>query len=61
MVTIKKEKSVEELLLEFHNIDQKTNKKPRVLKTDGEGNLLLDPKNPEDVAWFNNDEEYDVI
>lgn len=61
MVTIKREKSVEELLAELHNIDQQVKQKPRVMKADGEGNLLLDPKNPHDVAWYNNDEDYDVI
>lgn len=61
MVTIKKEKSVEELLLEFRKIDQQTNQKPRELTSDGEGYLLLDSNNSQDVEWYNNDEDYNVI
>jgi hypothetical protein len=57
----KPEKSIDELLLDFHKIDKKATVKPRVLKADGEGNYLVDPKNKKDVEWMENDEGYDVI
>jgi len=56
-----KEKSVEELLRELHELDQKSNIKSRKLEPDKKGNLLLDPSNKDDVEWYNNDEDYDVI
>ncbi|MRN07821.1 hypothetical protein EAI26_10765 [Lactobacillus sp. 0.1XD8-4] len=56
-----KEKSVEELLLEFAKLDRKSKRKPRKLKSDGHGNFLLDPNNPDDVEWYENDEDYDSI
>lgn len=55
------EKTVEELLLELHDLDKKANSSPRKLVADQNGNFLLDPKNPEDMEWFKNDEDYDVI
>lgn len=57
----RKEKSVEELLLEFAELDRKSDRKIRKLKSDGFGNVLLDPNNPDDVEWYENDDEYDVI
>ena len=56
-----KEKSVEDLLLEFSQIDRKAKKNPRTLKSDQNGNFLLDPNNSTDVEWFENDDEYNVI
>lgn len=56
-----KEKSVEELLLEFAELNRKSKRKPRKLKSDGFGNVLLDPNNPDDVEWYENDEAYDII
>lgn len=55
------EKSVEELLLEFAELNRKSKRKPRKLKSDGFGNVLLDPNNPDDVEWYENDEDYDCI
>lgn len=57
----KEKKSIEELLKEFSELDRKSKKKPRILKSDGFGNVLLDPNNPDDVEWYENDDEYDVI
>ncbi|MBW8347828.1 hypothetical protein K0H71_00015 [Bacillus sp. IITD106] len=45
-----KEKSVDELLLEFAKLNRKSNKKPRKLKSVGFGNLLLDPDNPDELS-----------
>ncbi|MBS4199117.1 hypothetical protein KHA93_05535 [Bacillus sp. FJAT-49732] len=56
-----KEKSIEELLLEFAKLDRKSKRKPRELKSDGFGNVLLDPNNPDDVEWYENDDDYDII
>lgn len=55
----KMEKSIEEKLKEFAELNRKSKKKPRKLKSDGFGNVLLDPNNPDDVEWYENDEEYD--
>ena len=31
------------------------------LESDENGNLLLDPQNPHHRAWYENDEDYEVI
>ena len=55
------EKSIEDLQQELHEIEKGLSGKPRVLKSDGEGNLLLDPNNSNDVEWYENDAAYDVV
>lgn len=52
-------KSVEELLKEFAELNRKSKNKPRKLKSDGYGNVLLDPNNESDREWYENDEDYD--
>jgi hypothetical protein len=34
---------------------------PQKLETDEHGRLLLDPNNPHHRAWYENDDEYEVI
>lgn len=54
-------KSVEELLLELHELEKRSKTKTRILSSDSFGNFLLDKDNPHDVEWYENDEDYDLI
>lgn len=48
-------RSVEELLLEFHELEKYSKRKPRILPSEN-GLFLLDPNNPHDVEWYEDDE-----
>lgn len=50
---------IQKKLYEFAELNKKSKKPTRVLKSDGNGNFLLDPNNPDDVEWYENDEDYD--
>ena len=52
------EKSIEELLVELHELNKK--KPPRKLESK-DGVFFLDPNNPDDQEWYENDEDYDLI
>lgn len=52
---------VDELLKQLGELDKQTGFQARKLETDEHGNLLLDPKNPEDVEWYENDAAYDIV
>lgn len=53
-------KTVEELLVELHELDKKSKLKPRKLESK-DGCFLLDPNNPNDREWYENDEAYDIL
>lgn len=48
-------KSVEKLLLEFHELEKSSKIKTRKLESK-DGIFLLDPNNPHDVEWYEDDE-----
>lgn len=52
---------VDELLKQLGELDKQTGFQARKLETDEHGHLLLDPKNPEDVEWYENDKAYDIV
>ncbi|MEH6945167.1 hypothetical protein [Bacillus sp. JJ722] len=53
------EKSNKELFEMWKKLNKKSGFKLRKLKQNEKGEILLDSSNPQDVEWFNNDEEYD--
>ncbi|GLY11638.1 hypothetical protein ACP2W0_14595 [Pseudobacillus badius] len=55
------EMSVHELMAELRNLNKKSGFKPRKLKSDANGTLLLDRENKEDQDWYDNDEDYGVL
>lgn len=57
----KQQQKIDELLKELGGLDAETGYQARKLETDKFGNLLLDPNNPEDVEWYENDAAYDII
>lgn len=52
---------IQKRLYEIAELDRKIKKPIRRLQSDGFGNVLLDPNNPDDVEWYDNDEDYDSI
>ncbi|MCT6922830.1 hypothetical protein [Metasolibacillus sp.] len=50
--------SIEELKQAIGKIEGKMGYTPRKLETSKDGALLLDPNNPHDREWFDNDEDY---
>ena len=60
--SVQVEKSIQELLTDFFELDRKGEKnKIRKLESDESGFLLLNPNNESDREWYENDEDYDVI
>lgn len=55
----KPKRSTEELLQQMHENNQKV--KLYKLEADEHGRYLLDPNNPHHRAWYENDDEYEVI
>lgn len=45
-------------LAEVHN---QSGFKARKIEVDKDGAMLLDPNNPNDVEWYENDEAYNII
>lgn len=54
-------KTIDELMKQLGEINQRTGFKARILEVDEHGTILLDPNNPKDVEWYENDEAYDII
>lgn len=54
-------KTIDELLKELGEANKRTGFQARKLESDENGNLLLDPNNPQDVEWFENNSAYDII
>lgn len=54
------EMSIEELQKELSRQTKKDGLRARKLKSDDDGALILNPNNPEDVEWYENDEDYNV-
>lgn len=54
-------RSVDELLKAFGEINRRTGFQARKLPVDENGAILLNPKNPNDVEWYENDAAYDEI
>ncbi|MEG0291017.1 MAG: hypothetical protein RR941_06345 [Erysipelotrichaceae bacterium] len=54
------EMSIEELKLILHDVQSKSPFKSRKLAAGEDGALLLDPNNPHDREWYENDEDYNV-
>lgn len=52
---------IQKKLYEIAELDRKLKKPIRKLESDGNGNFLLDPNNPDDVEWYENDEDYDFV
>lgn len=48
-------------MMKLANIHKQTGFKARKLEVDENGAMLLDPNNPNDVEWYENDEAYDII
>lgn len=55
------EKTIQELLREFFELNRQTKNQIRKLAADEDGVILLDKNNPADVEWYENDEDYNVI
>ena len=55
------ESHLEFLKERLKEVNKQTGFQARKLETDEQGNLLLDPSNPEDVEWFENDAAYDIL
>lgn len=55
------ESHLEFLKERLKEVNKKTGFQARKLETDEQGHLLLDPNNPEDVEWFENDFAYDIV
>lgn len=53
-------KTIEELLLDLHELEKSSKTKTRTLSSEN-GIFLLDKNNPHDVEWYENDEAYNVI
>lgn len=53
--------SINELMKELKKANKKSGFTPRKLKNDSNGTILLDSNNKDDLDWFHNDEDYDVI
>ena len=51
---------LQKLIEEMHQNGDFANR-PRKLKSDGKGNIFLNPNDPRDVEWYRNDEDYDII
>lgn len=51
---------MDKLLKQLGEVNKQTGFQARKLETDEHGNLLLDPNNPEDIEWFENDAAYDI-
>ena len=51
---------MDKLLKQFGEVNKRTGFQARKLETDEQGHLLLDPNNPQDVEWFENDAAYDI-
>lgn len=56
-----KNKSIEDLLKKAEKENKKTGIKPRKFERTEDGKLILDPNNPFDKDWYENDEAYDVL
>lgn len=52
---------IDKLLKQLGEVNKQTGFQTRKLETDEHGNMLLDPNNPEDVEWFENDAAYDIV
>lgn len=52
---------MDKLLQQLGEVNKLTGFQARKLETDEQGYLLLDPNNPEDVEWFENDAAYDIV
>ncbi|WP_107942670.1 hypothetical protein [Metasolibacillus fluoroglycofenilyticus] len=52
--------SIEELKQAIREMENKMGYTPRKLKTGEDGALLLDPNNPHDREWYENDEDYSL-
>lgn len=51
--------SVEELKEELTRVNKLTNFKPKKRELGEDGAILLDPNDPHDREWYENDEDYD--
>lgn len=51
---------MDKLLKQLGEINKRTGFEARKLETDEQGNMLLNPNNPEDVEWFENDAAYEI-
>lgn len=52
-------RSTEELLKRMSEYNKI--RPPEKLESDEQGRLLLNPDNPHHVAWYENDDEYEII
>lgn len=55
------EKMIQELLRELFELNRQAKSPIRKLAADEDGVILLDKNNPDDVEWFENDKDYDVL
>ena len=52
------EMSIEELIAALKQIEKQTDLKPKKYPIGANGAILLDPNNPNDREWYENDEDY---
>lgn len=52
---------MDKLLKQLGEVNKRTGFQARKLETDERGHLLLDPNNPQDGEWFENDAAYDIV
>lgn len=55
------ESRLESMKERLKEVNKQTGFQARKVETDEQGHLLLDPNNPEDVEWYENDAAYDII
>jgi hypothetical protein len=53
--------SIDELKKEMSRVHKKTKFNPKKVDSDEDGVILLNPNNPSDKEWYENDEEHDVL
>ncbi|MGG3801207.1 hypothetical protein [Metabacillus fastidiosus] len=55
------EMSKEELMQELSKLNKNSQFKPRKFESGPNGELLLDRNNKQDIEWYENDKDYDIL
>ncbi|MEK4086347.1 hypothetical protein [Psychrobacillus sp. FSL K6-1415] len=49
------------IMKKLAEVNKRTGFIAREIEVDKDGAMLLDPNNPNDVEWYENDEAYDIV
>jgi hypothetical protein len=52
---------LEESIMKLTEVNKRTGFKARQIEVDADGAMILDPTNPTDRKWYENEEDYDVV